>query len=998
MAKLSIVAACYLLVLAFGHPSQAQLRPGFTQAKIADELDPTRMVIANDGRIFIAEKYGAVRIVSNGVLLEEPLITIPVDNLDERGLSGIVLDPDFGNNQFFYLYYSVPGGNHNRISRFQASGNFADVNSEEVLMELDGLWWQVHNGGAMVSGKDNKLYIATGDGANPNGAQSLESTLGKILRINFDGTIPEDNPYYAETSGKFRAIYAMGFRNPFTMAIHPSTGKIFINDVGNSDYEEVNAMTRGKNYGWPLTEGFIHDGESPPDNYKDPLYAYSHSDGCAVTGATFYAPDIYMFPENYHNKFFFADYCFGYIKVLDPETGTIEDTLATDLLRPIDLIVSPDGSLYYLSRGYAQGTQEGNSAVTDGALWKISYTGDGSPFFFRHPEPQFLVTGETAKLSVQASGAEPLTFQWMRNGADISGANGDSLVIENVTLADSASVFSCRVENAEGQAFSTEAVLAVTSNTRPALTIISPAEDALYKGGDTVVFKGYATDAEDGSIPLESLTWKIDFHHNTHLHPSLSPVTGIDSSSFQVPVFGETSANVWYRIHLTATDANGLTKSLFRDIHPQTSTISLLSDPPGLLINLDGQPTATPEIFEGVVNFKRSLFASPILKDDENLYMFENWGNKITENPIMISTPSADTTITAHYTSLRLENGTGLRAELFNQFKTFYEQPDHVRIDPTIDFNWGIGSPEPGIINTNEFTIRWTGFLKVPLEDEYTFYLRTEDGSRLWINSQLIIDNWEFNDFITGSEKSGTIKLQPGEYYKIRVEYYESQSLASARLFWSSAMIPKSIIPQNQFFQANPQNKLPEISFVSSQQYASFVPNEEVVIKASVLDEEDGELGKESFTWRVDSYQGDFRETIISETSGLDSVLFTPILKGDKSFADQFYRVHLIAVDFDGGKALDSIDVLLDVTALWGSVDNLVTFPNPAQHFVNVTWNENAGKPVTYELLNIFGQTVQNIETDSYSITLDLKGHSPGLYFLRAKSKNLSRVIKILKN
>src|SRR5690606_15123962 len=157
--------------------------------------------------------------------------------------------------------------------------------------------------------------------------------------------------------------------------------------------------------------------------------------------------------------------------------------------------------------------------------------------------------------------------------------------------------------------------------------------------------------------------------------------------------------------------------------------------------------------------------------------------------------------LTAYYDALPLDNGTGLTAELFNQFKTFIGPPDYVRIDPTINFNWGIGSPEPGIINTNEFTVRWTGFLKVPLDEEYTFYLRTEDGSRLWINSRLIIDNWAFSDFNTGAEKSATIKLQSGKYYKIRIDYYESRSLASARLSWSSATIPKSIIPKNQFFQ-----------------------------------------------------------------------------------------------------------------------------------------------------------------------------------------------------
>ncbi|MCB0585006.1 MAG: PQQ-dependent sugar dehydrogenase, partial [Phaeodactylibacter sp.] len=176
----------YLLfsLLLAQHLFAAQLPPGFAEEKIAEGLDPTAMTVAPDGRIFITEKNGRILIVENGVLLPDPFLQIEVDNYNERGLGGIVLDPGFEQNNFLYLFYTVAGGNHNRISRFTANGNYALPDSEVILFELQPLSGTIHNGGAMHFGPDGKLYIAVGDGANAANGQDLNTTLGKILRIN----------------------------------------------------------------------------------------------------------------------------------------------------------------------------------------------------------------------------------------------------------------------------------------------------------------------------------------------------------------------------------------------------------------------------------------------------------------------------------------------------------------------------------------------------------------------------------------------------------------------------------------------------------------------------------------------------------------------------------------------------------------------------------------------------------------------------------------------
>lgn len=236
-----------------------ELPSGFAAIQIAGGLDPVAIALSPDGRIFFTEKNGRVRIVENGQVLLDPFLEIEVDNFNERGLSGIAIDPEFDSNHFIYIYYTVPNANHNRLSRFTANGNFAEPGSEVVLLDIDTLAGNNHNAGAMRFGMDDKLYVATGDGTIIDAAQDFNSLLGKILRINKDGSIPSDNPFYNQTTGKYRSIWSLGHRNPFAMTIDQISGNIFTTDVGSHRFEEVNQIIAGKNYGWPAPEGDYQD-------------------------------------------------------------------------------------------------------------------------------------------------------------------------------------------------------------------------------------------------------------------------------------------------------------------------------------------------------------------------------------------------------------------------------------------------------------------------------------------------------------------------------------------------------------------------------------------------------------------------------------------------------------------------------------------------------------------------------------------------------------------
>src|ERR671921_633170 len=249
-----LTAVGTLLALAIS-PAQGAVPNGFTQSQVASGLaGPMDMEFAPDGRLFVAEEAGKVRIVKpNGTLATFLDISSKVDIAGERGLMGVTFDPNFATNHYVYLYYTrkatATASVHNRVVRVTASGDRAVAGSEKLIFRLNNQDDPHHMGGALDFGADGKLYISTGDNVGGN-TQTLQNLLGKMLRINKDGTIPTGNPFYASATGNNRAIWALGLRNPFKFAVQPGTGTIFINDVGHNDFEEINQGAAGANYGW----------------------------------------------------------------------------------------------------------------------------------------------------------------------------------------------------------------------------------------------------------------------------------------------------------------------------------------------------------------------------------------------------------------------------------------------------------------------------------------------------------------------------------------------------------------------------------------------------------------------------------------------------------------------------------------------------------------------------------------------------------------------------
>ena len=342
-----------LIALLVSANLQAQTLPsGFYDNTVVNGLfSPTAITFAPDGRLLICEKGGTLKSYLNGNVTVELGLSVSSDS--ERGLLGIALDPQFTNNHYIYLYYTTnqsslnaPPTPKNRVSRFTESGGVINPSTEKILLDLIPSDAGNHNGGCIRFAPDGKLYIAVGDGGEfHTNAQDLSSLSGKILRINRDGTIPIDNPFYGQ-AGKRGEIFAYGFRNPFRFNLKPGANTLFIGDVGENTWEEVDVGAAGANYGWPNSEG--------PDNvsgYTAPIFYYQHTqtESAAIIGGCFLTSTD--FPQPFYGDYVYGDYVRSQIGwlTINSLNAVSANGLFTAAVTPVDLYMGARGGLYYPS-------------------------------------------------------------------------------------------------------------------------------------------------------------------------------------------------------------------------------------------------------------------------------------------------------------------------------------------------------------------------------------------------------------------------------------------------------------------------------------------------------------------------------------------------------------------------------------------------------------------------------------------------------------------------
>ncbi len=795
----------YLIVLLFirnGSILTAQQLPeGFSAEVIADGLNPVAMTLDHHDRIWLVEKDGKVWIVeTTGQLLPDPFISLEVDDFNERGLLGIALHPDMDNQPYVYLYYTVPSGKHNRVSRFLANGDLAVPGSEEIILDLDTISGAIHNGGALLFDNDGYLYIATGDSGHSPNAQNFENLLGKILRLHDDGSIPTDNPFYETTQRKYRAIWCVGLRNPFNMTYDPLPDLIFATDVGGGSFEEVNLIRPGQNYGWPLIEGPRGD-QTSPENYQDPYYSYPYDidSACAIVALGIYKPVEPTFGSSFQNAIFFADYCGGQIYYLEDGNPERVRSFASGLDRPLNILVNPkSGDLYFQTRaGLGGGSAQDNTSTTNGQLWRVFYKGNGIPEIVNQLQDVTHPVGENASFAINAIGSDPLQYHWFVKDHLVANLDSPTLIISELSLADHGTKIHCIVSNAEGSDTSNVATVSVLNDTRPVAEIIHPTDGGLFKAGDTITFQGQGHDREDGQLSTNQLSWQVDLHHRSHTHPMATH----DSSAagyFVIPTFGETDTNIWIRLYLTVEDKQGLQGGTYIELYPDLTEITLTSKV-SARINIDGALRQLPHTFPSLKGLTRNIEVPSVQQLGDLLVTFKGWEDGWEDALRTIQTPLVPGNFEILFDTTSLGFGTGLYGEYFNKDleHDLDESPTMVRIDSTIDFGWGDQSPESGVIDRDFFSVRWRGFLQPLFSEEYTLSITSDDGARVWINNELVWEHWKPQ---ATTEHAFNYEMLAGERYRIRIEYFERDGGAAVHFGWQSDRNKREIVPVNQMY------------------------------------------------------------------------------------------------------------------------------------------------------------------------------------------------------
>ncbi len=735
----------------------ASLPGSFAETQIAGLSSPTAMAIHPDGRVFVCQQTGALRVIKNGAALATPFTTLTVNSSGERGLLGVAFDPNYATNHFVYVYYTATSPSiHNRVSRFTAdiaNEDVAVVGSELPILDLENLSATNHNGGAIHFGPDGKLYVAVGENANSGNSQVLTNRLGKMLRINSDGTIPADNPttfpnIAGSPTGNNLAIWAVGLRNPFTFNFQPGTGRMHINDVGQSAWEEVNLGVAGANYGW----GGGCEGTCGVAGMTNPIYQYANdASTCAIAGGAFYNPTTPTFPAQYIGKYFLADLCGGWMKTIDPlnppATGAASN-FATGINQPVDIQVANDGSLYYLARGTNSVFRVQYFGGSTLAINDVSITEGNTGISFANftvllsPASSQVVTVNYATANNTA--IEPgdyqarsglVTFQPGETSKDVvMTVNGDTALEANETFnVNLTTPTNATIGDSQG------VCTIVNDDSQPAISIGDVAVTEGNLGTTTATFTVSLTNISNQNVTVNYATAGDTATSGTDFVATSGTATitaGSLSTTVDVTVNGDTEfeTNEFFLVNLTI---------------PTNATISD-NQAIGIINNDDAQPTF-------------SLSISDVSHSEGQA------GTTDYDFIVTLSNVSSDT-VTVNYTTANGTATSGTDYSATNGFLTFdpgqTSKPVSVSVDGDITF-------EP----TETFNLNLSGATNATISDNQGVGTITNDDAQ----PTIAINDVSVTEGNTGTVGAGfTVSLSNPSSQSINVTYATANNTATA--------------------------------------------------------------------------------------------------------------------------------------------------------------------------------------------------------------------------
>ncbi len=652
--------------------SGISLPPGFVVNTIATGLThPVDMVFLPSGDILVAEKgsgqldesWSSIKLVRNGVVQEEPVLTLSTNSFWDSGLLAMILDPDFASNNWFYVWYATgkssagwSGETVLRLSRFVYDVNLgkADINQETIIFE-DKPWFKFHHGNSLLFDKDGNLLMGLGDRGDFGSSQDLSNLKGKVIRIRptesgYD--IPVDNPYFNDPSAR-PEIYASGIRNPYRIVSRSEDGLIVLGDVGAKTWEEINLLTPKANYGYPVREGPCpYNQKLPcppaPPQFTDPIITYAHDEALgtgtsgAVTGLAFYEGS--GFPPQYQQKLFFTDFNQRFIATADPPGADFE-LFAENTENLVDIEYFREG-LYLLE-------------LFSGRIVLVSYTGQENQV----PTAVITATPQSGpsplEVAFSAAGSVDhddlvLRYHWdFGDGTPV--LESDEEEVNHVYIGDGTYQASLKVVDIRGgESAVVNTTITVYSGEFPAIKLDNLTDQGreLFYGGDDWQYEAIRSNLE-GLDPDRPFSWQIDLHHNQHVHPLIvdSPVIS-DVLSISSENHGG-DWNIWYKFHLTMHTASGQDVTVNQEIFPALVDLTIDARPRSTGVTVNQGNYLSPYSFRSIVGTEQDVSVDPLVLHENDIWVFYRWqiqAETISLDPqISFVAPRQNTTYTAGY-------------------------------------------------------------------------------------------------------------------------------------------------------------------------------------------------------------------------------------------------------------------------------------------------------------------------------------------------------------